>query len=163
MFITIADLWESLNISQSIPQNSPIIDSPLLNVPLSFFRTEEYLNLLILLYLYSHHLIDDFNIIHQEKFIGKISFDQIQLFYSAIREAIKPALINSLHKVENKEPIKTPNNASQWINKAQITQYTQVFYKSIYMTLSKYTQLHVSMTTNPFLCRIFYNSDNNSI
>jgi hypothetical protein len=142
MFNTVSDLWSSLNIQDGIPINSPLYNSPLLNLPLSLFEKKDHLKLLIILYLYSINLIDDFKIVEHEKEIGRLSFTHIQELFNSVSRDMMPALINATRSIPNSQPLKIQPKISSWINKNQIMQYMQQIYKTIYLTLAKY--IHTS-------------------
>ncbi len=117
---TIASLLEKLKIYHEIDQNSP-----LLHLPLSLFKEEEYTDLITITLLYGDGWIKPEKAPKPQTVMGEISLGHVQQFYSAIKFKVSTALDNSImsNAIPGSEVDPLSVSRSPWVNPTQVTHF----------------------------------------
>ena len=115
---TIARLLEKLKINHSIHQ-----DSPLLALPLSLFKKEEYLDLVSILWLYSEKFIDRYKTLKPTVVMGKISEGHVSELYQSVKTEVSMALALLETDRDQLTPWSIQTKPNGWVNATQVTHF----------------------------------------
>jgi len=115
---TISRLLEKLKINHHIPH-----DSPLLALPLSLFKKEEYIDLVSILWLYSEKFIDRSKKFKSTVVMGDISKGHVSELYQSVKGEVSMALA-LLETDENQLiPWSIQTKPNGWVNATQVTHF----------------------------------------
>ncbi len=117
---TIASLLKELHIYHEIDP-----DSPLLHLPLSLFKKEEYADLITITLLDGDGWIKPNKVPKPQAVLGEISLEHVRQFYNAVKFRVSTALDNSImdNFILGSEVDPLSVSRSPWVNPTQVTNF----------------------------------------
>lgn len=112
---SIAELLNDYGITHNLPS-----DSPILNLPLSQFKENEYPDLITMVLFYDSKWFDPLKMPSTDKKIGEVSLQQSTMFYGAVRDKVV-SIMSSANTDSTMSITITLPSSYGWVTPTQIT------------------------------------------